>query len=63
MLRKGKESYSMKGHRMKKMIGMVLTAALILGLCHPVGNVRAEESTQAGDDLLAGTELLAHYEF
>lgn len=53
----------MKGHRMKKMIGMVLTAALILGLCYPVGNVRAEESTQAGDDLLTGTELLAHYEF
>lgn len=53
----------MKGHRMKKMIGMVLTAALVLGLFHPIENVRAEESTQAGDDLLAGTELLAHYEF
>lgn len=43
--------------RIKKMASLILTAALMVGLCQPIGSVQAE------DDLLAGMELLAHYEF
>lgn len=47
----------MKGRTIKKIASLVLSAALIMGLCQPTISVQAE------DDLLAGTELLAHYEF
>ncbi len=47
----------MKVHKVKRLMGLVLSAALLVGMCHPMGSVKAE------DDLLAGTELLAHYEF
>lgn len=47
----------MKGRKIKKFLGLILTASLMLGMSHPVGNVQAE------DNLLAGTQLLAHYEF
>lgn len=47
----------MKVHKVKRLMGLVLSAALLVGMCQPMGSVKAE------DDLLAGTELLAHYEF
>lgn len=53
----------MKGHKIKKIAGLVLTTALVMGLCYPIGNTQAGEGAQAEENLLAGTELLAHYEF
>lgn len=47
----------MKWHKMKKVTGLILSAALMIGLCQPMEKAKAE------DNLLAGTELLAHYEF
>ncbi len=47
----------MKWHKIKKVTSFILSAALVMGLCQPMGSVKAE------DNLLAGTELLAHYEF
>ena len=47
----------MKVCKVKRLMGLVLSAALLVGMCQPMGSVKAE------DDLLAGTELLAHYEF
>lgn len=47
----------MKWHKIKKAAALILSAALIMGLCQPMENAKAE------DNLLAGTELLAHYEF
>lgn len=47
----------MKRHKIKKLMSLILIASLMLGLYQPMGSVQAE------DDLLAGTELLAHYEF
>lgn len=47
----------MKWHKIKKVTSFILSAALIMGLCQPM------ESAKAEDNLLAGTELLAHYEF
>lgn len=47
----------MKWHKIKKVTSFILSAALVMGLCQPMGSVKAE------DNLLAGTELLVHYEF
>lgn len=47
----------MKWHKIKKVTSFILSAALVMGLCQPMGSAKAE------DNLLAGTELLAHYEF
>ena len=47
----------MKWHKIKKVTSFILSAALIMGLGQPMENAKAEEN------LLAGTELLAHYEF
>ena len=47
----------MKWRKIKKITSLILSAALMMGLCMPIESVKAE------DDLLAGTELLAHYEF
>lgn len=53
----------MKGRKIKKIAGLVLIAALVMGLYYPIGNTQAEENAKAEGDLLAGIELLAHYEF
>lgn len=47
----------MKGRKLRKIASLILSAALIMGLCPSIESVKAE------DDLLAGVELLAHYEF
>ncbi len=47
----------MKGIRLKKFVSLILMTALFVGLLPSMGYVKAEE------DLLAGTELLVHYEF
>ncbi len=51
----------MKGSKWRSAIGVLLTVMLLAGLWQPAGmaNVRAAQD----EGLLAGTELLAHYEF
>ncbi len=47
----------MKKNKRNKITSLLLAAVMLIGLWQPMGNVKAEE------DLLTGTELLAHYEF
>ena len=49
----------MKGRKRNKAFSLILVLALLAGMLQPsgIGAVQAEEN------LLAGTELLAHYEF
>ncbi len=47
----------MKWRKIKKVTSLILSAALLMGLCQPMECIKAE------DNLLAGLELLAHYEF
>ncbi len=47
----------MRGKSRKRITGLILTAAMLIGLLPTAETVRAES------DLMAGTELLAHYEF
>ncbi len=67
----------MKGKKLKKVVSALLAVLLVAGLWQPIGAAQAqetepqaaEEAQQAAqpqaaqDGLLAGTELLAHYEF
>lgn len=52
-----KERSVEKMKKIKKLLSIFLAISLIVGLWQPLGNVKAE------DNLLAGMELLAHYEF
>ena len=67
----------MKGKKLKKVVSALLAVLLVAGLWQPMGAAQAQETEPqaaeeahqapqpqaAQDGLLAGTELLAHYEF
>ena len=51
----------MRGMKWNRAISVLLAVMLFVGLWHPAGMARAWAAQDGG--LLAGTELLAHYEF